>query len=576
MRACMTVKDMDSMSFDELKSEFINFRKVMMKHIEEQEKQIQKYKKDNEELQINIKDLQFQLVVEKEKYKQLVSARYQSQRNQVVLDMPTLFDDVEEEALKVEESETEEVITVGEHKRVRRPKEKHISYEHLPKEDVYLPVPDGEDICDVCGSKMTVKKYDIKEELVIEPVHIYVRVTHVPVLECENCQSINDEGKSSYHKINHNFLFERSMCSPEMLAYIIDQKYNNGLPLYTLEKMFLRDKLIVPRQNMANWVIGSMRYLEPLYNLMKEDLLKMSLIHADETRTQVLNEAGKPSTSTSYMWVYRSNKYEVPIVLYDYRSTRSGDCPQEFLKGYSGYLETDAYDGYNKVPNIVRCLCNVHALRKFKDAYKLLPNNKERKTSDEAIAIKKYDEIIHQTKLIEEKASEKYKDSRKRLEYITKRRQEELKPRFEKFLSWLEEIEPRNKGKYSMSKAIQYVLNHKEGLMAFTENAIIPHDNTSCERSIRPFVVIRNRCKFSVSEHGAQASAMIYSLVISCIENKQNPYMYFTHLFEHLPNLDLTNKEELRKFLPYSKELPSYIRTLSKSEIKAILSKSQE
>lgn len=47
--------------------------------------------------------------------------------------------------------------------------------------------------------------------------------------------------------------------------------------------------------------------------------------------------------------VYRSNKHEVPIVLYDYHSTRSGYCPKEFLKGYSGYLESDAYDGYNKV-----------------------------------------------------------------------------------------------------------------------------------------------------------------------------------------------------------------------------------
>ena len=109
---------------------------------------------------------------------------------------------------------------------------------------------------------------------------------------------------------------------------------------------------------------------------MKEDLLRMKLIHADETTTQVLNEEGKPSTSTSYMWVYRSNKHEVPIVLYDYHSTRSGDCPKEFLKGYSGYLESDAYDVYNKVENVVRWLCNVHALRKFKDSYKLLPNNK--------------------------------------------------------------------------------------------------------------------------------------------------------------------------------------------------------
>ena len=124
-----------------------------------------------------------------------------------------------------------------------------------------------------------------------------------------------------------------------------------------------------------------------------------------------------------------------------------------------------------------------------------------------------------------------------------------------------------------MSKTIQYVLNNKEGFMEFTNNAIIPHDNTSCKRSVRPSVVIRNRCKFSVSVHGAQASPMIYSLVISCIENKQNLYMYFTYLFENLPKLDLTNKEELRKYLPYSRELPSYIRTLSKSEKKPSLMK---
>lgn len=72
---------------------------------------------------------------------------------------------------------------------------------------------------------------------------------------------------------------------------------------------------------------------------MREALLRMKLIHADETTTRVLNEGGKPSTSTSYMWVYRSNNHEVPIVMYDYHSTKSGGCPKEFLKGYSGYLE---------------------------------------------------------------------------------------------------------------------------------------------------------------------------------------------------------------------------------------------
>lgn len=564
----MAIKDIHDLTKDELIEQFIMMRNMLDK----QTSLANKLSNENKDLQVNINDLELQLKIEKEKVKQLIAAKYQSQKNQIVLDMPTLFDDIEAEAQKVADSEIEEVIIVGEHKRVRRSKEKHIDYGSLPREEVILDVPENESICDVCGSKMKIKKYETKEEIVVEPAKFFVRVTKIPVLECENCQSVNEEGRSNYHTVNHSFLFSRSLCSPELLAYIIDMKYNQGLPLYAIEKMFHQQNITIPRQNMCNWVIGSIKYLEPLYNLMKEDLLSMHIIQADETRTQVLNEAGKPATSTSYMWVYRSSKYEKPIVLYDYQPSRSGACAKEFLSGYSGWLGHDAYDGYNKVENVKHFLCHVHALRKFKDAYKLLPNTaKARKSSDEAMAIKKYDEIFHKSHQIDEKASEKYRDFTQRMEYITKRRQTELKPMIEKFFAWLNEIKDRNAGRYSMSNAILYTLNHKDGLLACTEDGRLPLDNNSCERSIRPFVVIRNRCKFSVSTAGATVSAIIYSLLISCVENKKNPYMYFTHLFENLHKIKLEEKEELRKYLPYSDELPSYIRTLSKQEIRAIL-----
>ena len=115
------------------------------------------------------------------------------------------------------------------------------------KKNEELTVPEGEDICEKCGSKMHIKKYQTKEELVYEPARLFVRVTHIPVLECENCQIYSEEGKSTYHTVTHHFLFDRSICSPELLAYIIDMKYNNGLPLYTIEKIFQRDHAIIPR-----------------------------------------------------------------------------------------------------------------------------------------------------------------------------------------------------------------------------------------------------------------------------------------------------------------------------------------
>lgn len=569
----MAVKSIDDMSNEELQEHYQKERELMFKRLRELENQVEALKKETEEQKININDLSLELAVTKEKLKQAIAARYQSQKNQVVIDMPTLFGDVEEEVLKVEEAENEEVITVGEHQRKRSVKEKHIDYDHLPHEVETLAIPQGEEICDICGATMHIKKYEERKELVYVPSKMYVKVTRIPVLECIECQSINEDGSSTYKTVSHpNPIFKRSLVSPELLAYIIDMKYNNGLPLYAIEKVFERQNIVIPRQNMANWIIKSMTYLTPLYELMKEDLLHTQVLHADETTTQVLNEEGKLSTSTSYMFVYRSNKYEKPIVLYDYRASRSGDGPKEFLQDYSGYCVTDAYDGYNKVEGIIRAMCNVHALRKFKDSYKLLPNTKARKTSDEAEAIKQYDKIFHKNHEIETAASQKEKTIEKRIAYIQKRRQKELKPLFEEFFAWLKKIQERNAGKYSMSQAISYTLNHQEELMRCIDNGYIALDNSNCERSIRPFVTIRNRCKFYVSPKGAKASAAIYSIVITCLENRINPYMYFTHLFENLPNMDLKDKEALRKLLPYSQELPSYTRILSQKEIKAILS----
>lgn len=568
----MAVKLLEDMSKKELINYIESIQSAMFERIDSLSNEVISLKKEVETLTINEKDLKLQLQIEKEKNKKLIAARYLSQKNQIVLDMPTLFDDIEAEALKIEEAEKEEVITIGEHQRIRRPKEKHIDYSSLERREEILPVPQGEDICPECGAKMKLKRYEEKEELVVIPSQVYVRVTKIPVMICEECQSVNEEGKSTCRTVSHPApLLPRSKVSPELLAYIMDMKYNCGLPLDAIEKMFARQGVIIPKQNMCNWVIGSVKYLKPIYNLMKKDLLAIKVIQADETVTQCLNEEGKPATSTSYMWVYTAARSLAKIVLYEYQPTRSGDVPKEFLEGFVGYLVTDRYDGYGKVENVIRCYCNMHGLKYFKEAYKLLPNNKERKNSDEAKAVAMYQNIFHVEDEIQKAALEKYSDVEKRFEYIRKRRNKEIKPLFDKFFAWLEEISARNAGRYTMNKAINYILKDREGFTRFIEDGRIPISNQASEQNIRPFCVIRNRCKFYVSTKGAHASALIYSIVITCVQNNINPYMYLMYLFEELPNMDLNDADALRKYLPYSNQLPDYTRIMSKSEIKAIL-----
>lgn len=576
--AAMTVKDINSLTKEQLIEQYVTDQKLMFEKIEELNKRIAELENQHQKDEIELQDMELRYKVLNEKYMQVISAKYQSQKNKIVVDMPTLFDDVEEEALKIEEAENEEVITVSEHKRVhKKPKEKHIDYSSLEHRYVTLDIPEGEDICDKCGSKMKLKGYTETEKLMFIKPQVYVEVTRIPVLECEQCQSDNPEGRSTYKTVSHpKPLIEKSKVSASLLAYIIDMKYNNGLPLYTIEKMFERDGVLIPRANMSNWIISMSKYLTPLYDLMKKDLLSKKYIQADETTTQVLREDGKLATSTSYMFVYRTIKYDEGIVLYDYRASRSGDGPKEYLNGYSPILITDAYSGYDKVEGAIRAMCNVHALRKFKDAYKLLANTKKRKDSYEAKAIAKYDAIFHMDHEIEEKALKKNLTGDERIKFITEQRKRKIKPMFDEFLSWLEEIRNETIHGYQMTSAINYTLNNKVELTRFIDDGYIPMDNSACERSIRPFVVIRNRCKFYVSTRGATISAIIYSLVITCIENNINPYMYFYHIFETLPNIDTKDTLELRKLLPYSKELPKSTKTLTKSEIRKILEEAGE
>lgn len=236
-----------------------------------------------------------------------------------------------------------------------------------------------------------------------------------------------------------------------------------------------------------------------------------------------------------------------------------------------GVLISDCYDGYNKVDNIIRAYCNVHGLRKLKDAYKLLPKGEARNRSDENKAIKKYNAIFSLEHRIEKEAVSRHLRGEEKAKYIQKRREKDIKPAFEKFLAYLESIASKNRAKYAMNNGINYILNHREGLMEFIKDGHIPMSNNSCEQAIRPFVTIRNRCKFYFSARGAKAGAVIYSLMLTCKENRINPYMYLMYIFEKLPNIDLTDREELRKLLPYSETLPKYTKVLTKKEIKEIM-----
>jgi len=367
----------------------------------------------------------------------------------------------------------------------------------------------------------------VRSELVYVPAKMFVRKHYSEAVKCPLCG--NDEGKDvSLPDIEKNVirkaeipepLIPHSYCSPELLAHIVFEKYVQGMPLYRQEKEYLSLGAFLSRTSMANWIIyAASKYALPVYEAMKNELLKENVIHADETVIQVLHEPGKKAKTESRMWVYAAAKASgKQNILFSYAPTRSGDNAVNFLGSFDGYLVCDGYDGYNKLAKVKRCGCFAHVRRKFVDA---LPPDKElQMASKAAIGLDRCNKLFE---LEREYESLSYEEKKKK-------RQERSKPILDEFFSWLETVNPL--GGTALSRAVQYAKNEKKYLYRFLEEANIPIDNNRAENAIRPFVIGRKNWLFSDSVKGAEASAAFYSLAATACANGLNTEEYFTKLF---------------------------------------------
>lgn len=416
-------------------------------------------------------------------------------------------------------------ITVPEHK--RKSKRTHDELmEKLPIEEVLHEVESK--VCDKCGSEMEViGKEKIRDELVRISSQLFVRRHMAEVVRCTTCGK--DETKDNKlteiesqnirkAKVPEPFI-PHSFCSPELLAHIIHDKYILSIPLNRQEKEYASKGAIISRTTMANWIIyASEKYFRPIYTKMKQILFESDVIHADETVVQVLNEPGKKAKTDSRMWCYTNGKQsENTVVLFEYAPTRSGDNAARFLGNYSGYLVCDGYDGYNKVIGAKRCGCYAHARRKFTDALPTDPNLAT--TSAAAKGIEYCNRLFSLENQYENLTSEERQ----------KKRQEESKPLLDEFFAWAETIELS--GKTGLSKAVQYLKNEKRYLYTFLEDGNVPISNNRAENAIRPFCVGRKNWLFSASVKGAEASAMIYSVITTAKENGLNTEEYLSKMF---------------------------------------------
>ncbi len=354
-------------------------------------------------------------------------------------------------------------------------------------------------------------------------------------------------------------LLDNSIASASLVAAVMNAKYTNAMPLYRIEQEFERSDVNISRQVMSNWVnrCGE-RYLSLVYDRMHQELLREPVIQADETVVKVSKD-GRPAGSESRMWVYRSGEYNTatPVILYDYQKTRSGDHPIEFLKGFSGYLECDGFSGYRKMDRLVEevsvCCCWAHARRSFSDAVKAYG---EKKAGVQDILAYRALKKIAKIYLLDEKFKKLPPEERK------KRRQSTVRPRVDAFFAWVKKHRNDVPSKGKTGEGFTYCLNSEKYLRVFLEDGLIPIDNSASERAIRPFTIGRKNWQLIDTINGAQASAIIYSIVETAKANNLKPYEYLKYLLTELPNrLDSKNSQlTLDDLLPWSSDLTSSCR----------------
>lgn len=416
----------------------------------------------------------------------------------------------------------------------------------IPVERIEYTLSEDEQVCPVCDHDLHQMSTQIRRELKVIPASVTV-IEHIQsIYSCRSCES-NEEHASIIKAAMPKPILAKSMVSPTLLAHVMNNKFTLGIPLYRQEQEFKRTLIPISRQNMANWVLhGANEHLIHLYDHLHKRLVTKDILHADETDIQVLDEDGREAKQKSKMWVYATGHTDEMICLYDYRTTRVGKHAINFLKGFSGYLHTDGYTGYNQVPNTTIMACVAHVRRYFHEAMVAV------KDVDSPRHIKAKEGFAYCSKLFNQE--KRWKALTPEDRYI--KRQEEMKPVLDAYLVWLKEMKNTALPKSKLGDAVRYTFNLWPKVITILEDGRLELSNNRAERLVKPFVINRKNFLFSKTPKGAQSSAIVQSIVETAKGNNLNVFYYLTYLFEQLPNIDVTDSEQLDKLLPWSDELP--------------------
>jgi transposase len=441
--------------------------------------------------------------------------------------MLPLFDEAEESSVKEPPTKTK----VGGYERkngARKP-----IPAHLPRELRRYELPLSEQSCACCGGSLHEAGVEASGQLHIIPQKMHVLRHERVKYGCRSCQTIVKIVAMPAQPI------PKSMASASTLAHIAVAKYCDHTPLYRQEYIWSRLGIDLDRGTLAKWMVRVGQLVQPIINLLLEDVKNEGVVCIDETTVQVLREKDKKPTSKGYMWVLCRAGPGPKIILFEYDPSRSGRVAERILTDYRGTIVTDGFDGYKRLAlqGITRAACWAHVRRKFLEAAEIEGKEAPNTVAKQAI------NLIGELYEVERRAKELCHVDRSAL------RQTVSSQIMTKLDFLLNESSDRLPPKSPTGRALSYLRAEWPALQIYLRNPSIPIDNNPVENAIRPFTLGRKNWLFSSSPSGARASANLYSLIETAKANGMDPYSYLAEVFEKLPAANTL--DEIQTLLPY-------------------------
>jgi transposase len=423
--------------------------------------------------------------------------------------------------------------------------------EHLPRREIVHDLTDEQKRCPCCGAPRVCIGSEDSEQLEYIPASFEV-LRHVRrKYACKTCgegECTACDGRAHIDIATKEAQpIEKGLPGPSLVAYVITSKLGDHLPLYRLETIFDRVGVDVARSTMCAWMLAAGKLVKPLTDLMAERVRRSKVIHTDETRVPVQDGTTPGKCKSGRVWTYIGDESN-PYVVYDYTPDRTRAGPSTWLNGYNGYLQADAYGGYDGIyatGGVTEVACWAHARRKFFDA----KETDGRRAAEMMEYARRLYAVEDEAKsavaeLLQRKADA---PADERHEVVRALRQEKAVPTLAEVKAWLDREKEVVLPRSPMAAAIGYTLNQWDALCRYVEHGWLNIDNNAAERALKRVAIGRKNWLFAGNDAAGASHARLWTLIASAERHGLDPQAYLRSV---LAKVGSTPMNELGQFLP--------------------------